>query len=159
MSSTPFIDCSSGVATDCSMVSASAPGYCAVTMICGGTIDGNWAIGRPSSATSPPSTVTIAMTIATIGRRMKKRDMSVGLGRGRRRLRRHHRAVAQVGRVDDHAVAGAQAFVDHPAGIDPCAERHGAHRYLVVLRDDADLIAVLELGDGALRHQQDVLAN
>ena len=29
------------------------------------------------SATSPPSTVMIAMTIATIGRRMKKRDMSV----------------------------------------------------------------------------------
>ena len=87
MSSTPLICCSSGVATDCSMVSASAPGYCAVTSICGGTICGNSAIGRPPSATTPPSTVTMAMTIATIGRRMKKRDITAPRAAAPARLR------------------------------------------------------------------------
>src|SRR5204862_5659775 len=125
MSSTPFICCSSGVATDCSMVTASAPGYCAVTVICGGTICGNWATGRSLSATSPPSTVTIAMTIATIGRRMKKRDMSVAL----RRLRVHGGAVAHRRGVENHAVAGLQPLFDDPPAADPGAQLHGPHRH------------------------------
>jgi hypothetical protein len=75
MSSTPFTCCSSGVATDCSIVSASAPVYVPETMICGGTMSGNCATGSAPIDTSPPSTVTIEMTIATIGRRMKKLAM------------------------------------------------------------------------------------
>src|ERR1700722_19097057 len=63
-----------GVATDCSIVSASAPVYVVVRLTCGGRIWGNWAMGRPSSETTPMSTVRIAMTIATMGRRMKKAD-------------------------------------------------------------------------------------
>ena len=72
--STPFICCSIGVATDCSIVTASAPGYVVETMICGGTMSGNCATGSPPIATRPAMTVTIAMTIATIGRPMKNRD-------------------------------------------------------------------------------------
>src|SRR6478736_6822943 len=140
MSSTPFICCSSGVATDCSMVTASAPGYCAVTVICGGTIDGNWATGRSLSATSPPSTVTIAMTIATIGRPMKKRDMSVGL----RRLRVHGGAVANRRRVENYAVAGLQPLFDDPPTADPRPELHGPHRHAVVALGDPQLIPGLE---------------
>src|SRR6185436_18135622 len=68
MSSTPLICCSSGVATDCSIVTASAPVYVVLTMICGGTMSGNWATGSPDIATNPPITVTIAITIATTGR-------------------------------------------------------------------------------------------
>ena len=64
-----------GVATDCSMVSASAPVYVVVRLICGGKIWGNCAIGSPRRDTTPTSTVMIAMTIATIGRRTKKADM------------------------------------------------------------------------------------
>src|SRR5882757_1957080 len=75
MRSTPFICCSIGVATDCSIVSASAPVYVVVRLICGGRICGNCAIGGPSSETTPSSTVTIAITIATIGRRMQNSDM------------------------------------------------------------------------------------
>ena len=67
MLSTPFICCSSGVETDCSIVTASAPVYVVETMICGGTISGNCASGNPSIAMRPPMTVTIAITIATIG--------------------------------------------------------------------------------------------
>src|ERR1700675_2712109 len=74
MLSTPFICCSSGVATDCSIVTASAPVYVVEMMICGGTIWGNCARGSPCIATRPAMTVTMAITIATIGRSTKKRD-------------------------------------------------------------------------------------
>src|ERR1041384_7642549 len=70
MSSAPLICCSSGVATDCSIVTASAPVYVVLTMICGGTMPGTWATGSPPIATTPPITVTIAITIATTGRLM-----------------------------------------------------------------------------------------
>ena len=53
MLSTPFICCSSGVATACSIVTASAPMYFAVTMICGGMMSGNCAIGSARIATRP----------------------------------------------------------------------------------------------------------
>src|SRR6476620_10495548 len=155
MSSTPFICCSSGVATDCSMVSASAPGYCAVTVICGGTIWGNCATGRPRSATIPPRTVTMAMTIATIGRRMKKRDMSVAL----RRLRVDGGPVAHRRRVDDHSLARLQAGFDDPAVADTRAELHTANGHLVVAVGNPQLEAALQLRDGALRDEQDLLAN
>ena len=47
MLSTPFICCSIGVATDCSIVSASAPVYVACTLISGGTMCGYCAMGSP----------------------------------------------------------------------------------------------------------------
>src|SRR5205823_6368764 len=77
MLSTPFICCSTGVATDCSIVTASAPGYVAVTSICGGTISGYCAIGSVRIDTRPTRTVAIAITIATIGRLMKNFDMGL----------------------------------------------------------------------------------
>src|SRR5580704_11445067 len=46
-------------------------------LICGGRICGNCAMGRPSRDTTPSRMVRIAMTIATIGRRMKKLDTRV----------------------------------------------------------------------------------
>jgi hypothetical protein len=44
-------------------------------MIWGGAMLGNWATGNPTAMITPIITVRIAMTIATIGRRMKKLDM------------------------------------------------------------------------------------
>src|SRR5580692_10920501 len=84
MLSTPLTCCSIGVATDCSRVLASAPTYVARIWISGGTILGNWATGSVAMVTAPTITVNIAMTIATIGRRMKNLDISVAL---RERLR------------------------------------------------------------------------
>src|SRR5215510_3123520 len=75
MSSTPLICCSIGVATDCSIVTASAPVYVVLTMICGGTISGNCDTGSPAIATSPAITVTMAITIATTGRLMKSLEI------------------------------------------------------------------------------------
>src|SRR5580692_8885268 len=82
MLSTPFICCSMGVATACVMVFASAPGYVAVTRISGGTISGNCEVGSESIATTPRMTVMIAMTMATIGRRMKNFDIESYLPAG-----------------------------------------------------------------------------
>src|SRR4051794_27802127 len=45
-------------------------------MICGGTIDGNCASGRPRIATSPAITVTIEITIATMGRSIKNFEIT-----------------------------------------------------------------------------------
>src|SRR5512144_3207956 len=103
--STPFTFCSIGVATDASTSVALAPTKVVVTWTIGGTTSGYWAMGRPDIATSPTRTVTMEITIATIGRLTKKRAMLARLARGlrralaagdgRHRLRAHHGAFAQ----------------------------------------------------------------
>src|SRR6266446_1682179 len=75
MLSTPLICCSIGAATDCSIVSASAPVKCVCTWISGGAICGYCAIGNARMHTPPMSVIKIAMTIATIGRLTKNSDM------------------------------------------------------------------------------------
>src|SRR5262245_63694000 len=75
MLSTPFTCCSIGVATDCSTTSAEAPGYVVSTRIVGGARLGYCSMGSFNNVATPSKTVTIAMTIATVGRRMKKSDM------------------------------------------------------------------------------------
>src|SRR4051812_25673099 len=70
--STPFTCCSIGVATDCSTSSALAPTYVVVTWMSGGVMSGYCEMGRRESETAPTMTVTIEITIATMGRRMKK---------------------------------------------------------------------------------------
>src|SRR6201996_9436315 len=82
MLSTPFICCSMGVATDCVSVLASAPGYVAVTRISGGTISGNCDVGSDNIDTAPRMTVMMAMTMATIGRRIKNFDIEPYLPAG-----------------------------------------------------------------------------
>src|SRR5512135_3060145 len=104
--STPFTFCSMGVATDASTSVAEAPTKVVVIWTIGGTTSGYWAIGRPDIATSPRMTVTMEITIATIGRLTKKRAMLLRLGDGlrcalargcdRSDLRAHHDAVAQL---------------------------------------------------------------
>src|SRR5262245_35294183 len=74
MLSTPVICASIGVATACSIVSASAPTYFACTRTSGGAMLGYRLIGSWTSATIPSSTSRIEMTMATIGRSTKKRD-------------------------------------------------------------------------------------
>src|SRR3954463_16758729 len=107
-------------------------------MICGGMMSGNCAIGSPCLDTSPASTVTMAMTMATIGRLMKKRDMDVGAGALlslRRRLPRfrvHHAAVATLRPFDDDPLARLEACVDEPAAADAFAGLDRPRRDVVV---------------------------
>src|SRR5262245_44073653 len=142
MLSTPFICCSSGVATACSIVCASAPLKVPVTMICGGTISGNCATGSARSDTRPPSTVTIAMTMATMGRRTKKAAMSAGSRRGavwRERPGRDLGSLAGLAGVDDHAIAGRQAFNDDDSRAEARPGLHGLHVHGIVGPDDPHL--------------------
>src|ERR1700739_3397746 len=71
MLSTPLICCSMGVATDCSTVKASAPTYVVFTWTSGGVMFGNCAVGRLNMATMPTMTITIEITMDTMGRFMK----------------------------------------------------------------------------------------
>src|SRR5512143_2082416 len=140
--STPFTFCSIGVATDASTSVAEAPTKVVVTWTIGGTTSGYWAMGRPDIATSPTRTVTMEITIATIGRLTKKRAMLLRLGRrfrralagggGRRGLRAHDHAVPHLLQALDHdLLARLQAFLDHPQAVDARADLHVAERHLV----------------------------
>src|SRR6185436_20888776 len=123
MLSTPFICCSIGLATACSMVMASAPGYVVVTMIWGGTISGNCASGSPRIETTPTITVMMAMTIATIGRSTKNLatpsppGLCEGPGRDDAALSDGCR------RADDDLFAGLDAGLDDLQVADAIANR------------------------------------
>jgi hypothetical protein len=79
MPSTPAMASSIGVATELSIVKASAPTKFVVTTISGGLIGGNCAIGRRPATITPPSAMRIAMTIAVTGRLMKNLDIWVSV--------------------------------------------------------------------------------
>src|SRR5580658_9063925 len=92
--STPTTCASIGWATELSTACAEAPGYVALTVTCGGTMSGSCATGMRSIDSTPASVMTIAMTIASRGRRIKTAEI-IGsrLGVGQRRAgrpRRHH---------------------------------------------------------------------
>src|SRR5438034_3592905 len=72
MLSTPLTCCSIGVATDCSTTSAEAPGYVVSTRIVGGARLGYCSMGSFCNVARPSKTITIEMTMATVGLRMKK---------------------------------------------------------------------------------------
>ena len=72
MLSTPFICCSNAVATDCSTFKAFAPVKVALTCTIGGVIFGYCSVGNPNIDIKPTMTITMAITIATIGRLTKK---------------------------------------------------------------------------------------
>src|SRR4051812_30597689 len=72
--STPFMDCSSGVETVSAMVLGFAPGYCAVTMMVGGTTSGYSLTGSSQSAMAPTRKMMMDKTPAKMGRLMKKSE-------------------------------------------------------------------------------------
>ena len=71
ISSTPFTCCSSGTAMVRATVSASAPGYVAITRTVGGVMSGYWATGSVLIVSTPASSITTARTMEKIGRSMK----------------------------------------------------------------------------------------
>ncbi len=148
MFSTPLICCSIGVTTVEATTSALAPGYWPVTLIKGGAISGYCAIGRRENDTAPRITNTIEITAAKIGRSMKKCEMRIPASvrlrlrgvlvrrRGSRRsllfYRDFHAGARAHEAVDDHAVGGGKALLDHAqavvelAGHDVFLPRHAA---------------------------------
>src|ERR1039458_1729845 len=127
MLSTPLICSSMGVAIDCCTVSASAPTKVVWMRISGGTTLGNWEMGRVVIETRPTNTIRMAMTMATMGRLMKKRYITVGtssrLGHSCRvigharliRLRIHHCSLLDpLCALGDDAFVWLKTFFDQP---------------------------------------------
>src|SRR5271170_663210 len=77
MLSTPLICCSMGVATACSRLCASAPTYVASTCTSGGAMLGNSATGRVRIVSPPTITMTMEITMATMGRLIKNFDIGL----------------------------------------------------------------------------------
>src|SRR5512143_2404643 len=166
--STPFTFCSIVVATDASTSVALAPTKVVVIWTIGGTTSGYWAMGSPDIATSPTRTVTMEITIATIGRLTKKRAMLLRLGRrlrstlagggGRRGLRAHDHAVPHLLQALDHdLLARLQALLDQPETVHPWPDLDVAERHLVAFADHRDAVEVLQLDHGSLRDEESAL--
>src|SRR5689334_116823 len=70
-------------------------------MICGGSISGKSASGRPDIAISPVITVRIAITIATIGRLIKKLEIiySLTFSPAKTQRRKEKNGVLEPGRL------------------------------------------------------------
>src|SRR5476649_930600 len=92
-------------------------------------MSGNCATGRTWSEITPAMTMTVEMTKASRGRRMKTDEIVMGLllcRRGRRVRRRHgHAGVDPLLALDDDLFARLEALADgdqavaHDAGLDP----------------------------------------
>jgi hypothetical protein len=67
MPGTPFIALSSGVATALDKTSALAPVYFAVTVTEGGTISGNWVMGKVNKAKIPNNVMKTEITVDNMG--------------------------------------------------------------------------------------------
>src|SRR5579864_4281096 len=134
MLSTPFICCSSGVATACSSVCASAPTYVARIWISGGAIFGNWATGKLRMVSDPTSTRTIEITIATMGRLMKNFDMTLPTDRFRGEWFRidPNAGAHLLHPFRNNTIPRIESTCDHPTPIDLGTYRHRPDGHLVV---------------------------
>src|ERR1700722_1292090 len=123
---------------------------------------GNWETGRRAMDTAPTITVRIAITMATIGRLIKKFDMVVSSVAWPRRLARRFRFYMHAGTnllnpVDDHALARIQPVANHPqrANLVANVDRFNAHS--VVAIHSGHLIGALQLGNSLLRNKQSAI--
>src|SRR5580704_9312698 len=160
MLSAPLICCSIGVATDCSMVCASAPTKVASTATSGGTMLGNWATGSAAIATAPMITVRIEITTATIGRLMKNLDIGSIAFRHGSLFDFHRRTVLNfLQSLYDHKLARVDAAFNDPHWSDTVPELHGPNAHLVLCADHCELISSLQLAHGFLWHEQCVASD
>src|SRR5258708_4621606 len=117
-------------------------------------------------ATSPRRTVRIEMTMATTGRLMKKRAMSLLVPRGGGR--RVGAAGGRFGSDDrgtrlharesfhDHAISRLQSRVDDPESAGSFTGYDLADVGLAIRANDGDLVSPLQLVDGSLRDEDGV---
>src|SRR5579864_4399198 len=159
MLSTPFICCSSGVATACSNVCASAPTYVATIWISGGAMFGNCAIGKLRTVSEPTSTRTIEITIATIGRLMKNFDMTLPADGFRGEW---FRIDADPGAdfldtLGDNPLTWMESTGNHPAPIHLRPDCHRPDVDLIVGVHDGNLVAALQLRNRPLWHKECVV--
>src|SRR5690349_8382554 len=104
---------------------------------------------------APTITVSTEMTIATMGRLMKKRDTLPSRLPSLAVDDRHDCPVSDLQQpFDDDPFASLQTIRHDPVAPDAIADRHRPNRDLVVVADDSHLVTTLQLGDRALRNQK-----
>src|SRR5262245_22470699 len=152
MSCEPFTCCSMAAATDCDTTSALAPGSTVLTVTCGGTTWGYWAIGRPNAASAPVRIMMSATTVDRTGRSMKKFSMARSLA-GCDLDRLDRRARADLADAFDHDFfARAQAALHDPLVAMAQARDDRPRLDLVVGADHKHRLLSLQLPHGLLRN-------
>src|SRR4029077_17249080 len=109
--------------------------------------------------TAPTITVKIAITMATIGRFMKKFDTVISsVARPGLVARRFwfnvHARCDLLNPVDDHALTRVQPIADDPERPNLVANVNRLNAHGVVTVHSGHLIAALQLGNGLLRNKQ-----
>src|SRR2546430_328440 len=173
MLSTPLICCSIGVATDCSTVKASAPTYVVFTWTSGGVMLGNCAVGKLSIATMPTMTITMEITMDTMGRFMKNLytmwalrcvARSVRLfrcgGLWLKRFCLNFHSLADFLHSFRHvSVTGLWAFVYNPHGVNLSPHFDRTNAYLVVVTNYGNEVTALQFVHSTLRNKHSVPLN
>src|SRR5271169_886164 len=162
--STPLICCSSGVITVSAMVLGEAPGYCPLTTTVGGTISGYSLIGSCGIASSPPTVISIARTVANIGRSMKNEEIFIAYAASRsgmRAVRAHGHALRRHGNpgmhslraVHDDHITGFQSVAHDAQAVDHTAQSDLAIFDFVVRAEQQHIFLILVGVHGAIFDQ------
>src|SRR5580692_257017 len=123
---------------------------------------GNCATGKLSTVSAPTSTMTMEITMATMGRLMKNFDMGYlslsirwCLVFRHERFRVHVRACAHsLNPFHYDPVPRIESAGDNPSVIDAISHSDGSNVDFIAGVDDGDLISALQLRYRALRNQQ-----
>src|SRR5580698_8357223 len=120
---------------------------------------GNCATGSVSMVSAPTSTVTMEITMATIGRLIKNFDMELPSRSARGKWPGIHllSGAHLLHALGDHALARPESLRNHPLVADTVADGDGPDVDLVVVSNGRDLVAALQLRHGPLRNQQRAL--
>src|SRR6516164_4434551 len=99
---------------------------------------GNWAIGSRISVTTPTITVTMAMTMATIGRLIKNLDIGSPAFSRSDQSGFHYNAVPGfLHALNDDPLARLQTFLDNPHLSRLLSDLHRPDADFVVVSDDS----------------------
>src|SRR5882672_5843785 len=117
---------------------------------------GNWATGRLNMLIAPTITMTMEMTMATMGRLIKNFDIGLPSLRFRGKwLGVHvHARMHLLHALGNHTFASLESVHDNPLGADPVAHLNRPDAHLVLVVQRRDLIAALQLRDCTLRYKQ-----
>src|SRR5208283_1990935 len=117
---------------------------------------GNCATGKLRMVIAPTITITMEITMATMGRLIKNFDMglpSFGVRDKRLGVDRHARTHLLYA-LGNHALAALQSFGNNPAVADAVTDFHRSYAHLVLAVHHRYLITALQLREGALRYNQ-----
>src|SRR5216683_5936167 len=120
---------------------------------------GNCATGRLNMVIVPTITMTMEITMATMGRLIKNFDIGLPSLRFRGKWLGVylHARTHLLHAFGNHAFASLQSVRDNPIGADTVADLNRMDAHFVLAVDRRDLIAALQLRDCALGYKQRIL--